>query len=346
MTNWKTISIKESAEPLVPLGPFSQYPHLGGSAIYYGERVNSPYFPEGLRGSLITHFVRRGVAERLDKFARSLPQGIIPWIEDCYRNLETQAALYDWYENTLRTEHPDWDRDRITAEAQHFVSLPSADPSKPAPHNTGGSVDLMLAKLPLARWIERKVLLILIGKVKRHDPDEEKYWKVLYLLHMRMLDIHRRFTTLLPLGTLLDEVKKETVAYYYEENPPQTRKEKLSFKYRLLLRRAMERAGFTQYKWEWWHYNYGNQMWAEENGSSNAFFGAANFSEENRWWENMRRAHYHRQLIWHRGHDVTLRGSGKLGYDPFVEKALSFAKIWASHFGNPTFTTHPKAAIL
>lgn len=346
MTTWKNITIEECGEPLAPVGPFSHYPDLGGSAIYFGERIDSPYFPEGLRGSLITHFVRRGVAERLNLVSRRLPTGIILWFEDCYRKLDTQAALYGWYWNALKAEHPSWDNDRITTEAQHFVSIPSTDPSRPAPHNTGGSVDLTLAKLPLVRWIEWKGLLTLIQRIKTRDPQEEKYWKILYLLHMRVLDLNRRCTTLLPTGTLLDEVKKETIAYYYDENPPQTCQEKLFWKNRLLLRRFMERAGFTQYKWEWWHYNYGNQMWAEESGSKTAIYGAATFSEENNWWENMRRAHHQRQLIWNRGGEVSLRNTGKLGPNLFIEEALAFAKSWALSFGNPSVTNHPKAAIL
>lgn len=346
MTTWKSIPIRELNEPLVPLGPFSLYPQIPGSAIYAGERTDSPYFPQGLNCSLITHFVRQSVAERLHKVSQNLPPGIILWIEDGYRTLETQKALYDWYFQALREEHPEWDDDRISIEAQQFVSIPSPDVTRPAPHNTGGSVDLTLVRLPLARWLEHKALVFLINRVKNHDPEERCSWRRLYILHMRLMDIHRRFTNLLPMGTLLDEVKPETVAYYYEESEFKTKKDRTILRNRRILRQAMEQVGFTQYRWEWWHYNYGNQMWAEESGSSSAFFGAANFSEENRWWENMRRAHYHRQLIWHRGHDVTLRGSGKLSYNPLVEKTLSFAKSWAPCFSNPTFTTHPKTAIL
>jgi D-alanyl-D-alanine dipeptidase len=42
---------------------------------------------------------------------------------------------------------------------------------------------------------------------------------------------------------------------------------------RLILIRAMEAAGFTNYLGEWWHWSYGDQGWALRVGSPNAFYG-------------------------------------------------------------------------
>ncbi|MBU0613368.1 hypothetical protein KKB10_05165, partial [Patescibacteria group bacterium] len=44
---------------------------------------------------------------------------------------------------------------------------------------------------------------------------------------------------------------------------------------RVLLRNAMVKAGFRQDKDEWWHYDYGNQIWALELNKSFAFYGEA-----------------------------------------------------------------------
>ncbi|CAK2155539.1 hypothetical protein VCRA2116O234_510012 [Vibrio crassostreae] len=43
---------------------------------------------------------------------------------------------------------------------------------------------------------------------------------------------------------------------------------------RRLLYNAMIGAGFTNLPSEWWHYDYGNQMWANYTGCNKAIFGA------------------------------------------------------------------------
>ncbi len=42
---------------------------------------------------------------------------------------------------------------------------------------------------------------------------------------------------------------------------------------RKLLREAMEAAGFHEYQEEWWHFDYGNQLWAFDLGKPFAIYG-------------------------------------------------------------------------
>ena len=65
-------------------------------------------------------------------------------IWDCFRTLETQRLLFDAYAQDLRKAHPEWSDDAIEDAVQVFVSFPSFDPDRPAPHNTGGAVDLTI----------------------------------------------------------------------------------------------------------------------------------------------------------------------------------------------------------
>tara|TARA_Y100001968_G_C19367165_1_gene723147 strand:- start:580 stop:1320 length:741 start_codon:yes stop_codon:yes gene_type:complete len=49
---------------------------------------------------------------------------------------------------------------------------------------------------------------------------------------------------------------------------------------RLLLRTVMQKAGFAQHPKEWWHFSYGDQLWAWLNDSTEAIYGA--FSDDSK----------------------------------------------------------------
>lgn len=42
---------------------------------------------------------------------------------------------------------------------------------------------------------------------------------------------------------------------------------------RRILREAMEQVGFVWYPGEWWHYCYGDRMWAVYSGKADCFYG-------------------------------------------------------------------------
>ena len=44
-------------------------------------------------------------------------------------------------------------------------------------------------------------------------------------------------------------------------------------KNRLILKTALEKAGFVNYPAEWWHYSFGDRLWARLTGSKIAIFG-------------------------------------------------------------------------
>ena len=44
---------------------------------------------------------------------------------------------------------------------------------------------------------------------------------------------------------------------------------------RMLLKSIMEGAGFTNYPEEWWHFDFGNPLWAETTGKMVAMYGSA-----------------------------------------------------------------------
>src|SRR3989344_3227555 len=136
VAGWKEIPIKECGEPLVPLGSFSENREIFTNSIYFGERFDSPYIPAPPKGSLVTMFVRRNVAEQLKKAQKLLPTGMYFVVFDAYRTLEVQQSLFDGYFRPLKDLHSDWNNDQLLEETQKYVSLPSKDPAKPSPHNT------------------------------------------------------------------------------------------------------------------------------------------------------------------------------------------------------------------
>jgi D-alanyl-D-alanine dipeptidase len=69
------------------------------------------------------------------------------------------------------------------------------------------------------------------------------------------------------MGSNFDHFGPEAHPDYFEQSEYPARKN------RRLLRNAMLNAGFTQDPDEWWHFDYGNQKWAEAAGKDKAFYG-------------------------------------------------------------------------
>ncbi len=72
------------------------------------------------------------------------------------------------------------------------------------------------------------------------------------------------------MGTGYDEVTPASAARYFEEHPaePFTTNRRLLF-------HALAGAGFTGYRGEWWHYDWGNQRWANCSKAPFALYGIA-----------------------------------------------------------------------
>ena len=110
-----------------------------------GIRDDARYHAMGLPGARPRNLVREGVADRLSRVAVSLPDGLSLVVWDGWRAVATQRALYDDWAAELRAAHPDWSPHEVDLETARYVSAPSDDPRCPAPHVTGGAVDLTLA---------------------------------------------------------------------------------------------------------------------------------------------------------------------------------------------------------
>lgn len=76
-----------------------------------------------------------------------------------------------------------------------------------------------------------------------------------------------------PMGTLPSEVNSKTKAKAHNLTPQER-------KNRAILFRAMKKAGFANYPQEWWHFSYGDRLWAAYKNKKKCFYGLAKESNE------------------------------------------------------------------
>ena len=75
-------------------------------------------------------------------------------------------------------------------------------------------------------------------------------------------------------GTEFDEFTEECHAFYYEDIIGPDPAEQAITRNRETLVSAMTEVGFIQYEEEWWHFDYGNQLWAMNAKKPHAIYGA------------------------------------------------------------------------
>lgn len=129
---WKEVKIEENREGLVVLNDLDR--NLVS--------IDPQYLNQKIPHALSLMYLREGAATALIKAAKLLPSGLKLLVWDAWRPLEVQQSLFDEFKDTLHMKNPDWDEERLIKETQTYVSLPSKDPNKPSPHNTGGAIDL------------------------------------------------------------------------------------------------------------------------------------------------------------------------------------------------------------
>ncbi|MDB5184757.1 MAG: hypothetical protein JWN38_565 [Candidatus Saccharibacteria bacterium] len=357
VAGWKDVQLRENGEKLVPFGPFSDNDDIFTSSIYYGEHSNSPYInQEGqLDGSLIVMFARRDLVSSVRYAQQMLPANHYLIVLDSYRTLQVQQALYDHYLSGLKQNHPDWDPVRLSSETQKYVSLPSDVPTRPSPHNTGGSVDLAIYRLPEAvdqeiRGIDNQ-LDVLRGKApKNPTPEQEatdQNLREAYLLEMKKVSLIRREAELLNFGTQFDHGGGEAALNYFEKLALErdlTPDEQEARDNRRMLYSVMTEAGLQPYEDEWWHYNSPkSQMGAKVAGRSQAEYGGVTLSPENLAHEQMREAHRAGLVRIQEGILQNYHYAGKV--DPLAE-LLALNEQVLSETGDPRLTHLSRAAII
>jgi zinc D-Ala-D-Ala dipeptidase len=215
-----------NSEQLLPAGRFGV---CGRN--HYAHDANPPYWARA-EGAVDALLVREGVGVRLAAVdARLKPRGLKLFLYDAWRPLAVQAYFHDvWMPAELRRRRPELEGAALTAEVERYWAAPSQGPGRPAPHATGGAVDLTIA---LADGTP-----LFMGSV---------FDDVTELAHLDRFEADDGFS------------------YSHEEARANRR----------LLFWLMTEAGFSSHPNEWWHFSYGDQMWAAKTGAPAALYGLA-----------------------------------------------------------------------
>jgi D-alanyl-D-alanine dipeptidase len=234
---WNDCPIVDSGEPLLALPPALQRlePHP------YAQ-LGAPYGPGACPFRL-----RQGVIGRLLQAQTLLRQEHPHWslaVFDAWRPLSVQTFMVEHAiaelcrERGIDPHQPSPAREQATADVGRFWAPPNPDPAAPPPHSTGAAVDLTLA-----------------GQSAQGSLD------------------------LLAMGSPIDAIGAESEPDHFGALAEQTPDPDLRDTYllwhgrRQALRRAMELAGFIQHPNEWWHFSWGDQLWAWRSGAARACYG-------------------------------------------------------------------------
>lgn len=218
-------------EPLVDIADVG----VAGTSFYAGYR-NPPYYHPA-PGAVTQVLVRESVGRLLAEVnARVAPVGLELFVFDGWRPTAVQAYFHDtWLPEEMRRRLPDMPEHLLQREVGKYWAAPSDDPSAPAPHNTGGAVDLTL------RWADTG----------------EALW----------------------MGCLFDDASAVANLDHFEKRLRGPSRMAFSDEEaranRRLLHHLMTQAGFAPNPYEWWHFGYGERMWAQLGRHPHAAYGPA-----------------------------------------------------------------------
>ena len=208
---------------------------IAGRSFYRGP-INPPYYtqvPDAASGVLL----REGVGQKLLAVNQRLAEtGLEVFAFDAWRPTSVQAYFFeDWMPTEVRQRNPHFSNEEVLREVQRYWSAPTVDENSPAPHATGGAIDLTL------RW---------------KDTGE----------HLWMGSIFDDVSKLARLDLFEVEFNDPNdFAYSHEEARANRR----------LLYWIMRDAGFAHNPNEWWHFSHGDMLWARIVGEPAAFYGLA-----------------------------------------------------------------------
>ncbi|MCH7321669.1 M15 family metallopeptidase [Solibacillus sp. MA9] len=106
--------------------------------------IESSYFNQGIANSLQDIYLREQALNRLLQALNHLPLAYSLIVYDGFRPLQVQQVLFDQIKLEITKKYPSWNMQQIEEETLKYVAFPSMDSQYPAPHLTGGAIDLTL----------------------------------------------------------------------------------------------------------------------------------------------------------------------------------------------------------
>lgn len=243
MRPWNPIPILGSPDPLAALPPellrIEPHPY---------RRLGAPYGPGACPFRLRPAVIAR-LLEAQELLQRQDPSFCLA-IFDAWRPLAVQRFMVEHTitsvcrERGIDPQRDGPERRLVVADVGRFWAPPNPDPAAPPPHSTGAAVDLTLAVCP-------------------RGPGAPTATPV------QLLDMGSEIDAI---GPVSEPAHFEAVAQASRD--PRQRDQALTWhRRRELLRTVMERAGFAQHPNEWWHYSWGDQLWAWRREQPEALYG-------------------------------------------------------------------------
>ncbi|NET53039.1 MAG: D-alanyl-D-alanine dipeptidase [Merismopedia sp. SIO2A8] len=224
MKPYRLIPIVECGDPLVPIP--SDLFSMESPHPY--AKLGAPY------GNKSPYFVRSGVLNLLLNAQQKLQVQQPKWrihLFDAYRPIAVQQFMVDHaFQEVLQQqglqeeELSDDQQATLRQQVYQFWAIPSHNPATPPPHSTGAAIDITLVN----QWGD-----------------------------------------IVDMGSPIDEISPRSFPDYFAPNSPYssqwTVKLAIASSYhqqRTLLNQIMTDVGFRQHSQEWWHFSYGDQLWA------------------------------------------------------------------------------------
>lgn len=132
-TQQHTPTIKDNGEQLIQIG--GDHPRVFIHPIYYAQQIPS---------SLQSIYLRESAYERLKLALSLLPQKYSFILYDGYRPLQVQQFLFTQFSEQIKSQNPTFTEQQVKQETLKYVAFPSLNKEYPAPHLTGGAIDLTI----------------------------------------------------------------------------------------------------------------------------------------------------------------------------------------------------------
>lgn len=166
------------------------------------------------------------------------------YVEDALRPYKLQKKLYEEvFPALIKKQNPGISDEELESRLQELIAKPSKDEDRPSPHATGGAVDVIL-------------------RYRQNTLDYVQGSEV-------------------PVGHVDGDTSRRVYPDYFEHGPPRSKKEIVAQRNRRAFYAIMTGEAFgidTQLQvnpTEWWHWSYGDQMWAKLSDQPTALYGQA-----------------------------------------------------------------------
>lgn len=234
--NYHQIPIDNAADSKEPLVDVSKFGLAARS--YYAQKLNPPYFHK-FNSALNKLFVRQGIAKKLVEVNRILqPHGVEILLLDGYRPIELQRELWSYFMSQAKQVLHSPSEEECVEFAGQYCSNPNS-----------------FKKDDWHTWPTHVTGGAVDVTLREIGSQKESF-----------------------MGGIFDDASEVSNSDYYEKNlgPTNSASFAEARRNRRLLYGAMTAAGFTNYPYEWWHYDYGTQMWVMNGGNSkHAIYGRA-----------------------------------------------------------------------